>query len=172
MPVFGLGNQPWEQETQYRNVQDDSWTTNPTFGRRNDNVPIAAGRPFFPYQDLDVPFQPGVQDPALHWFYPDASSVTETLSPETTVSGGPSALFINRATRRRAHNCRIVCLPCHQSFTRPSDLTRHNETKHTPPKPCAFCGRLMAVRRDKYKEHLEKGHKMSPEVAREHSLGW
>jgi uncharacterized Zn-finger protein len=92
------------------------------------------------------------------------------FSKDSTIPIRP--ITYNPVPKRRALQSGIRCLSCPASFTRPSDLTRHLETQHTDRKPCVFCDRLMVIRRDKYKDHLVKWHKMHPDVANTYSRKW
>ena len=146
---------PWHQS-----LEEFPWTGFTAIGSHHGSDLIAT---------LSTPLQEShVQNLVVNDFSPNPDAV-ELRYADITVPVGPNSLPTNLSTRRRTSN---DCLRCAMSFTRPADLTRHVETQHTDRRPCDFCGKLMAVRRDKYKDHLKKWHKMNPDVASKYSHEW
>jgi uncharacterized Zn-finger protein len=135
----------------------------------NYNVPVLTERSSNLFQDMNLSIGPLQENTAVNGYSQDL----HTPSPFRNDSAVPiRPITYDPVAQRRALKSHIRCLYCPASFTRPSDLTRHLETQHTDRKRCGFCDRLMVIRRDKYKAHLVKGHKMRPDVANTYSREW
>ena len=161
LPTFGEELQlPTAFRPSHQILGDSPWIDPTTIGSYNASDLTAT---------FSVPFRESqAQNLVINGFSPDLDAV-EARSANTAVPVGPSSLAINLSIPRRTSN---ECLPCAMSFTRHSDLTRHIVTQHTDRRPCDFCGKLMAVRPDKYKDHLKKWHKMNPDVASKYCNEW
>ena len=73
-----------------------------------------------------------------------------------------------------SHSALRVACPvagCKSTFTRPSDLSRHQKSIHGPKTPCVYPGCMyVSGRTDKIKEHVKKMHQATGESASDNLL--
>jgi len=179
--VFPVTEQAWPQGTQYATEQhipttafQSGFPSSTNIGLLNEIHPNDFLNGFPAIENHNVCNSPQSSTAFEHAVSPinNGYAHTGTVNADIASSVGPNTRITIASPRQRARGSLIVCPSCPESFTRQSDLVRHTATIHTSPKPCAFCGKSMAVRQDKYKEHLANFHKMKHDVAKKYSREW